>query len=184
MGVSVHYKGNIDIDQIAPLCDELRDIAGSLGWEFIDVDDDEKNLRGIILSPKSELEPIVFLFDPKGRIHSLGDLIAGWNEGDFLCTAVKTQFAGCAEHIWLCGLLRHVQRTYIPGLEVTDEGGFLETADRQELQHRIDFLDCMIRDFGSALQQAAMDTVLDKNDPDAIADFIEQATVNFRNRKT
>jgi len=182
MGVSVHYKGRIDIDQIDSLCDELRDIAGSLGWRFTDVDDDEKGLRGIILSPKSEMEPIVFLFDSKGRIHSLGDLIAGWKEGDFLCTAVKTQFAGSTEHTWLCGLLRHIQRNYMPQMEVTDEGGFWETGDRQELQRRIDFLGDMIKKFGSALEQASMDTVLDKNDPDAIADFVEQVAKEFRNK--
>jgi hypothetical protein len=184
MGVSIHYKGTIDTDQITPLCEELRDIAGSVGWAFHDIDDGEKELRGIILSPKPEMEPIVFLFDPKGRIHSLGDLIAGWKEGDFLCTAVKTQFVGSAEHVWLCGLLRHVQRTYMPGMEVTDEGGFWETGNRQELQKRIDFSDRMIREFGAALQQASMDTVLDTNDPDSIADFIQQTVENFRNRKS
>ncbi len=183
MGVSVHYKGKIDLDQIDPLCDELRDIAGSLEWTFTDVDDDEKDLRGIILSPASEMEPIVFLFDSKGRIHSIGDLIAGWKEGDFLCTAVKTQFAGSVEHIWLCGLLRHIQRTYMPEIEVTDEGGFWETGDRQELQKRIDFLGDIIKKFGSALDQASMDTVLDKNDPDAIADFVEKVAEEFRNKK-
>ena len=183
MGVSVHYKGKIDLDQIDPLCDELRDIAGSLEWTFTDVDDDEKDLRGIILSPASEMEPIVFLFDSKGRIHLIGDLIAGWKEGDFLCTAVKTQFAGSAEHIWLCGLLRYIQRSYMPKLEVTDEGGFWETGDRQELQRRIDFLGDIIKKFGSALDQASMDTVLDKNDPDAIADFVEKVAEEFRNKK-
>ncbi len=183
MGVSVHYKGRIDVNQIDSLCDELRDIAGSVGWAFTDVDDHEKSLRGIILLPASEMEPIVFLFDSKGRIHSLGDLIAGWKEGDFLCTAVKTQFAGSAEHIWLCGLLRHVQRSYMPEIEVTDEGGFWETGDRQELQRHIDFLDDMIKKFGSALEQASMDTVLDKNDPDAIADFVEQVAAEFRLKK-
>jgi hypothetical protein len=182
MGVSIHYKGTIEKKQIEPLCDELRDIARSVGWNFHDIDDDEKDLRGIILSPNSNLEPVVFLFDSKGRIHSFGDLIAGWKEGDFLCTAVKTQFAGSAEHIWLCGLLRHVQRTYMPQLEVTDEGGFWDTGDRQELQRRIDFLDQMIKQFGKALETAAMDTVLDKNDPDAIADFVEQVARKFRDK--
>jgi hypothetical protein len=77
MGVSIHYKGTIDTNQITPLCEELRDIAGSVGWAFHDIDGGEKELRGIILSPKSGLEAIAFLFDPKGRIHSVGDLIAG-----------------------------------------------------------------------------------------------------------
>lgn len=184
MGVSIHYQGIIDTDQITPLCEELRDIAGSVGWDFHDIDDSEKGLRGIILSPKSDMESVVFLFDSKGRIHSVADLIAGWEEGDFLCTSVKTQFAGSAEHIWLCGLLRHIQRTYMPGMKVTDEGGFWETGDRQELQRRMDFLDQMIKQFGFALQQASMDTVLDKNDPDSIADFIEKVAADFRRRKS
>lgn len=183
MGVSIHYKGAIDTNQITPLCEELRDIAGSVGWAFHNIDDSEKELRGIILSPKSDLEAIAFLFDPKGRIHSVADLIAGWKEGDFLCTSVKTQFAGSAEHIWLCGLLRHVQRTYMPKLKVTDEGGFWETGDRAELQRRIDFLDQMLKQFGAALEQASMDTVLDKNDPESIADFIQETAENFRRKK-
>ena len=182
MGVSVHIKGRIDLDQVNPLCKELRDIAGAVGWEFLDVDDSEKGLNGIILSPKSDMEPVVFLFDSMGRIHALGDLIAGWKEGDFFGTAVKTQYAGCAEHIWLCGLLRHIQRSYMPEMEVTDDGGFWETGDRQELQRRIDFLDNLIKKFGSMFDQAAMDTVLDQRSSDAIADFVEKVADEFHRK--
>jgi len=183
VGVSVHYSGMIQEDRIAPLCEELCDIAGSVGWAFQDIDDAEKGLYGIILSPKSEMEPVPFLFDSKGRLHSLADLIVGWNEGDFLCVAVKTQFAGCAEHVWLCGLLRHIQRTYMPELEVVDEGGFWETGDQQELQKRMDFLDRMIKEFGAALEQASMDVVIDKNDVDAVADFVEKVAERFHREK-
>ena len=181
MGVSIHYKGEIDFGQIVPLCKELCDIAGSVGWKIHDIDDDEKDLRGIILSSESNLEPVAFLFDSKGRIHSVADLIAGWEEGEIFCTAVKTQCAGSAEHIWLCGLLRHIQRTYMPALQVTDEGGFWEAGDRQELQRRIDFLDQMIKQFGATLEQASMDTVLDPQNPDEIADFIEQVAEKLKN---
>ena len=183
MGVSIHYKGMIREDRIAPLCEELCDIAGSVGWAFQDIDDAEKGLHGIILLPKSEMEPVPFLFDSKGRVHSLADLIVGWNEGDFLCVAVKTQFAGCAEHVWLCGLLRHIQRTYMPGLEVVDEGGFWEGGDQQELQKRMDSLDRMIKQFGAVLEQASMDVVIDKNDVDAVADFVEKVAEKFHREK-
>lgn len=180
MGVSVHYRGAIEVSQIVPLSEEIRDIAGSLRWDSHDIDDAEKGLRGIILSSKSDLEAIAFLFDSKGRLHSVGDLIAGWSEGDCFCAAVKTQFAGSAEHMWLCGLLRHIQRTWFPGLSVTDEGGFWDSGDRRELQRRMDCMDRMIVQFGAALEQASMDTVLDTNDPNAIADFIEQTAEYFR----
>lgn len=183
MGVSVHYSGMIQEDRIAPLCGELCDIAGSVGWTSRDIDDAEKGLHGIILSPKSEMEPVPFLFDGRGRLHSLVDLIVGWNEGDFLCVAVKTQFAGCAEHVWLCGLLRHIQRTYMPEMEVVDEGGFWETGDQQVLQKRMDFLDWMIKQFGAALEQASMDVVIDKNDVDAVADFVEKVAEKFHREK-
>ncbi|MCU0858675.1 MAG: hypothetical protein MUC65_09775 [Pontiellaceae bacterium] len=172
------------MEQVVPLCEELRDIAGSVGWESIDIDDDKKGLRGIVLHPSSDMESVSFLFDAKGRLHSFFDLVVGWKESDLLCASVKTQFAGSAEHIWLCGLLRHIQRTYMPKLVVTDEGGFWETGDRQELQRRMDFLGRMIKEFGSALEQASMDTVIDKNDPDAIADFIQRVAENFRNGKS
>lgn len=182
MGLSIHYKGRIDTDCVAPLCEELRDIAGSVDWDVREIADDEKELHGIVLIPKSDMESVSFLFDTQGRLHSFIDLIVGWDEGDFLCASVKTQFAGCAEHIWLCGLLRHVQRTYMPQLEVTDEGGFWETGDRQQLQQKISFLDQMIQQFGAALEQAAMDTVLDKTDPDAVADFVRKVAEEFRAR--
>jgi hypothetical protein len=77
-----------------------------------------------------------------------------------------------------------IQRTYMPKLKVTDEGGFWETGDRAELQRRIDFLDQMIKQFGAALEQASMDTVLDKNDPESIADFIQKTAENFRRKKS
>jgi len=109
----------------------------------------------------------------KGGLHSLGDLLFGWDAKTYLVASVKTQFAGCAEHIWLIGLLRHVQRTYMPELDVSDEGGFWETGDRKELQQRMNFLDGMIKEFGTVLEQASMDTVIEKNDPDAVADFVE-----------
>jgi hypothetical protein len=183
VGVSIHYSGRIREDRIAPLCEELCDIAGSISWTFQDIDDAEKGLHGIILSPASGMEPVPFLFDTKGRLHSLADLIVGWNTGDFLCVAVKTQFAGCAEHVWLCGLLRHIQRAYMPGLKVVDEGGFWEGGSQLELQKRMDFLDRMIAEFGAALEQASMDVVIDKSDANAVADFVERVAERFRREK-
>ena len=139
MGVSIHYSGVIEAQQINSLCTELADIAESLGFKkSVEVDDDEKGLRGIILCPTSEMESIPFLFDSAGRLHALGDLIAGWTAStQILSVAVKTQFAGEADHIWLVGLLRYIQRKYIPSLEVMDEGGYWESNDEEELRHRI-----------------------------------------------
>lgn len=147
------------------------------------VDDDEKGLRGIILRPASEMESIPFLFDSNGRMHALGDLIAGWTRKNaILSVAVKTQYADCADHICLVGLLRYIKRKYIPNLKVVDEGGYWESEDPVELQRRIDELGAIIKGFGPALENAFMDTVVDKKDPDALADFIERVAEDFRKR--
>lgn len=183
MGISIHYSGVIEAERIEPLCSELADIAKSLRFdESVPVDDDERGLRGIILCPASEMESIPFLFDSKGRLHALGDLIAGWDDFPILSVAVKTQFADCTDHIWLIGLLRYIQRKYIPSLKVLDEGGYWESNDADELKRRIDSLGAIIKGFGSALENAFMDTVADKNDPDALADFIERVAQEFSDK--
>ncbi|MCF7816247.1 MAG: hypothetical protein K9M54_00055 [Kiritimatiellales bacterium] len=181
MGISIHFNGAIELERIDPLCAELADIAASLGFdESVPVDDDEKGLRGIILRPASGMEPVPFLFDSDGRLHALGDLIAGWDDFPILSVAVKTQFADCADHIWLIGLLRYLQRKYIPELKVLDEGGYWESNDAHELKRRIDALGAIIKGFGAALESAFMDTVVDKNDPDVLADFVERVAQDFR----
>ena len=126
------------------------------------------------------MESIPFLFDSMGRLHALGDLIAGWDDFPILSVAVKTQYAGEADHIWLIGLLRYIQRKYIPELRVVDEGGYWESNNADELKTRIESLGAIIKGFGSALENAFMDTVIDKNDPDALADFIEQVASDHR----
>jgi len=181
MGVSIHYSGAMDVAQVEALCEELADIAKSLGFKnSVEVDDDDKGLRGIILCPASKMEPIPFLFDSTGRLHALGDLIAGWAEKTaILSVAVKTQFAGEKDHILLIGLLRYIQRKYIPSLEVTDEGGYWESNDREELRRRIEALEKIIKGLGAAVENAFMDRVIDKDNPDELADFIEQVAKGF-----
>lgn len=181
MGVSIHYSGKIVVERISQFCAELADIAKSLGFdESILIDDESKRLRGIILCPASEMESIPFLFDSDGRLHALGDLIAGWTpDSAILSVAVKTQFSRVADHIWLVGLLRYIQRKFIHNLNVLDEGGYWESNDAEELKRRIEALGAIIKGLGSALENAFMDTVVDKNDPDALADFIERVAQDY-----
>lgn len=184
MGISIHYSGTIEGGRIEPLCAELLDIAASVGFdESVSVDDDEKGLKGIILRPTSDMESIPFLFDAEGRLHALGDLIAGWDDFPILSVAVKTQYANVTDHIWLVGLLRYVKRKYIQNLKVSDEGGYWESEDAEELTRRMDELGAIIKNFGSALENALMDTVIEKNNPEVLADFIERVAEDFRRRE-
>jgi hypothetical protein len=41
MGVSIHYRGRLnDIHLVSLLCDEVGDIARSMGWPSTTLDDD------------------------------------------------------------------------------------------------------------------------------------------------
>ena len=71
----------------------------------------------------------------------------------------------------------------MPGLKVLDEGGFWESNDAVELKRRIEALGAIVKGLGSALENAFMDTVVDKNDPDALADFIERVAQGFHAKK-
>lgn len=184
MGISIHFKGAIEIAQIEPLCAELEDVAKSAGFqESILVDDDEKLLKGIILRPASDLESIPFLFDADGRLHALSDLLVGWDDFPILSVAVKTQYADVKDHVWLVELLRYVQGKYFKALEVVDEGSYWESGDPQELQRRIDELAGIIKGFGKALESGFMDTVVDTKDPDSLADFVERIATEFQERR-
>lgn len=184
MGISIHYKGQMDRGKVEALCDELRDIAEVLDWPYTDIDDRNVDVRGIILAPKSGMEMVPFLFDAEGRIQSVAALLCGVDPDAFACASVKTQFAGSGEHMWLVGLLHYIQRKYIPELEVTDEGAFWETGDKEELERRFDYLGRMIDKFREDIEQALMDQVIDQKDPDALADLVEQLVKKFASRNT
>ena len=89
MGVTIHYRGRLnDVGQLAKLCDELADIAATMGWESTRLDDDWEQpvdarlrhtpqgatidgnlgLKGILMSPDGGAESLSFLFDRQGDL--------------------------------------------------------------------------------------------------------------------
>lgn len=91
---TVHYQGaQSDPDRRVSLVRHLTACAASQGWGTPTVDDADAGLAGIILKPTNKLEPIPFLFDPDGRLHALGDLLAPGGE-PLLTVSVKTHNAG------------------------------------------------------------------------------------------
>jgi len=126
--------------------------------EYHPVDD---RWRGIIVTPPA-CESIWLTFGRAGQmITYLPAAGSHAQPGTYLANTsifTKTQFAGADIHIGVCELLRLCQQHGVE-LEVTDEGGYWETGDRQQLAERISFLDAAISTVG---QQAAqiLNTVL------------------------
>jgi len=164
MGVTIHYRGKLDdLGRVDDLRLELADIAQSIGWKCQTLDDDwaippgasmvhsggratikgHLGLKGIIVTPEGPSESLNFLFDAKGRLSSAMNVILegeGRITQDQAWNFVKTQFLSPDVHIWIIGLLKYIKRRYISNLEVSDEGGYWETGDRDALVAKINLL--------------------------------------------
>ena len=162
VGLSIHYQGGIDrIELIPKLEDELADIAESMGWGSQRINDDEADpdFRGIIVNPKGDCEALCFIFDRRGRLRNIVDLITNQvepTEYSEYC-ATKTQFASVETHIWIVGLLRYLKKHYLSDLIVNDEGEFWETESRETLIEKKNFLQKMINQLADSLESTEFD---------------------------
>ncbi len=169
MGLTIHYRGGIDrTEQIKPLVAELEDIADSMGWmsQRINGDEVEPDFFGVIVNPTGDCEPLCFIFDQRGRLRNLADLITNQiepTEYSEYC-ATKTQFTSVATHIWIVGLLRYLKKHYLSDLIVTDEGEFWETENRETLIEKKDFLQSKINNLAGALESIEIDPQIDSID--------------------
>lgn len=164
MGVTLHYRGTLDDPRRLPaLCDELADIAQAMGWTTTRIEDDydaladarlthqadqasiegNSGLRGIVLSPDVDGEPLWFCFDHFGQLRSLVGqalLLDGTLKPAETWAFTKTQFSSPERHVWIAGLLRYVKKHYVSNLEVLDDGGYWDTGDRAELCRRMNLI--------------------------------------------
>jgi len=148
---TIHYKGTLpDSSHREVLVQELTEYAESRGWDTTPVDAAVAGLTGIILQPTDKLEVVPFLFDTKGRLHALGDLIAPGGD-PILIVSVKTHYAGVAGHIAFVDLLRRIRDNHMPDLVVTDESDYWEHNDAAQLQAYVARLDRFAKSFSDHL---------------------------------
>jgi len=172
MGLSIHYRGGIDrTERISKLVDELEDIAESMGWmsQRINNDEADPNFLGILVNPKGDCEPLCFIFDRRGRLRCLADLITDQvepTEYSEYC-ATKTQFAPVETHIWIVGLLRYLKKHYMGDLIVTDEGDYWETENHETLTANKDFLKNKIDQLSDAVETTEFE-----GDPKSVDDIV------------
>jgi len=115
---------------------DLLEFAERLKWEFLDLTGpDESQILEIILYPPGGSEPVFFLFDSEGWLHPPYEL-EGEEGGQSLWCSVKTQYGPLAAHVQIVELLRHVQREYIPDLQVSDERHYWETENVESFRNQ------------------------------------------------
>jgi hypothetical protein len=185
MGVTIHYKGKLNsADDINSFCEEMEDIAKSMGWKCSVFDFDDKSnvpLKGVIIGPHEKSEPLPFMVDKNGFLRNPFMLEFSKDDDEFTWfNHIKTQFAPIEIHIAVVKLLKYIQKKYISNLDVYDEGDYWQTGDEKILKEKIDFLNGAINQLADVLNSIEFEK---DSSPESIADKIEEVLKNMKFRK-
>ncbi|MFH1563997.1 MAG: hypothetical protein ABIF11_11380 [Nitrospirota bacterium] len=197
MGLSLHYRGRlVDIQQINIICEELIDIATTMNWPWVSLDEDWSrpanatmvttgqgiqikgylSLKGVAFTVNPKCESLRFFFDSEGNLRdpiSLTMILEGNLKPEDAWVSVKTQFSSPETHIWIIGLLKYLKKRYIPDLQVLDEGEYWETGNRETLKEKMDFIAGKIDMIANELSCANVGDISGCSD-DEIASIIEE----------
>ena len=183
MSITIHYSGSIENpSRIDDFSAELADIADSMQWPCHHIDtaadcakDDRArpstDLKGIILELHPDCESLAFLFDIRGLLRSPTLLLCEPFDTDNYIW-VKTQFAGPEVHMTIVKLLKYLQKTYMPGLSVTDEGCYWETGDKSLLHQKLSFISEKINTLKNNLEQSDFSEI-EQNDSEQMLKHLE-----------
>ncbi len=120
MRSSIRYKGRIsDPVRIQGLRRDLRRFADQVRWERLDLTgQNESQILEVLLYPPGESEPVFFLFDSGGRLHPPYSYQADAQADESRWCSVKMQCAPSEAKARIVELLRHIQRHYMPDLQI------------------------------------------------------------------
>jgi len=129
---TIHYEGKLaDPAKKNAFLDEIRMFAERMSFRITEIE--EPNLSGVVLGGWEGMEPIPFIFDSEGALHSFFEVLLHDSEPCKI-VSVKTHYAGVQGHIGLCRLLRRIQVAYMPDLKVADESEFWQHQDEAALK--------------------------------------------------
>jgi hypothetical protein len=186
MGLSIYYSGSLSDPVIFPvMISEVSDIAKTFGWkcEFFESEFPEKgfdstgfnkeDVYGLCVIPPGS-EPVWLSFLSNGRM-STPLLLHHWgSETDedrkkFLCMPfTKTQYAGIEEHIKVIKLFRYLEKKYLSGFQMTDEGGYWETNDLNVLKENFRKYNYIVNTFADFLENS------DSVEGESLEDFVKR----------
>jgi hypothetical protein len=168
MGLSVHYSGKIkSYPLINLLVEEVKDICGSMKWNYGVMDAGQstlkpgdvakkytpKDVKGICFTP-DECETIALTFLPDNTLCCPAKLTCYDPESNDLMIewiSVKTQFAGIQTHIAVLKLLQYLKEKYFESFELDDEGEYWGVWNEEILQRRFDTYNFLLNSVAEAL---------------------------------
>jgi hypothetical protein len=183
MGITIFYRGSIeDLSLTESIQQEVIRFCQSMNWKYHICNKDMSKpfnaklihtdkgaeieghipLRGISVESDPDNETLSLLFNPEGKLSSFMHEILihkGSITRDQDWLFVKTQFGTVDAHIAIVKLLQYLKQSYIPNLEVKDEGEYWETADKERLIARRGFIFGMMSQVGKSLASAKLGNV-------------------------
>jgi hypothetical protein len=186
MGVTIHYKGKLNSsDNIDSFCEEMEDIAKSMGWKHTVIDkfvsNDKTPVKGIIIRPHEKSESLQLISDQQGNLRNVFAFeFAGEDSELTYLNFIKTQFAPFVIHIVIIKLLKYIQQKYISNLDVYDEGEYWLTENATLLKDKFDFLNAKI-----IILEEVFSRIEFKKDctPELTVDKIEEVLKSMKFRK-
>lgn len=182
MGITIHYQGKInDVSLIDKVTEDLNDISLELNWGKELIDDDKLNIKGILIFPPPDCEPLSFLFDKTNGVLKHFILLAHDDMGDdhYKYNIVKTQCAPLHVHITIIKLLKYLKKQYINDINVTDEGEYWETENAGLLQSKFDFQKEMIDAVAGAFNKTEKIT---GESSESLAERVEKILIEIHER--
>lgn len=207
MGITIFARGSINTtDDIPVLIADMKELSEKNGWTYEIIDDDFEQdpevelirdqetstvsiegtlgLKGIIINVGYGVEPLALLFDRSGILTDIMSQVT-WvqnSEDDNRLTFCKTQFGPIEAHIALIEILDILKKKYMTNLEVTDEGDYWASRDRELLAEKRAVLEYYLNHAKEAISNAKIppDTDLSAED---IASSIEKALLDTEDNK-
>lgn len=146
MGITIHYKGILKPDVSREYIIELvSDLSNSLKWKITNIEENEFDLKGLIIKPHPNCESLNFVFTNDGQL--INFFAFSFNkenntepiiDDSIKYCSCKTQFSPPAIHITIIKLLEFLHKQYFQELNIHDEGGYYPDGDTEELIHRMD----------------------------------------------
>jgi hypothetical protein len=186
MGLSIFYSGSLaDPAFLTDMISEVSDIAKTFSWryEVFDSKFPDQGFDSIGFNPETvyglcvippESEPVWLCFLSNGRM-SAPHLLQLWgSETDaerkeyLYMPWTKTQYAGIEEHIRVITLFRYLEKKYLSGFQMTDEGGYWETDDLNLLKENFRKYNYIMDTFADRLENS------DSTAGESLEDFVKR----------
>lgn len=208
MGITIHFKGLLtDLNEVYNLIAEVRDICEIMKWEYRVINEDWQiaakpsikkkdnglcieghlGLKGISFDPHADSESVQLYFDSFGNLTSLflramqlQDGTIGINEN---WNWVKTQFAPIHTHVVIIKLLRHLKTKYIHNLEVSDEGGYWDSGDMEQLVSCRNFIFGAMKMLEEGLEKSSLKSDEKISTEEELVDYISRVFEEILRKK-